>query len=92
MSRYQVSGYCPEPWPAQVLGRMLGSSRVDYYQWRGRTQPTPAPWQAAAQAAFVRATPGATGPAACGRDCTPGAMRWDATPCARGCTSTGCGR
>ena len=26
------------------------------------------------------------------RLCTPRAMRWDATPCALGCTGTGCGR
>ncbi len=54
MSRYQFIGHCSEPWPVQVLCRVLGVSCAGYYQWRGRAQPTPAPWQAAAQAAFTR--------------------------------------
>ena len=33
---------------------MLGVSCAGYYQWRGRAQPTPSPWQAAAHAAVAR--------------------------------------
>jgi putative transposase len=54
MSRYQFIGHCPQAWPVHVLCRVLGVSGAGYYQWRGRAQPTPAPWQAAAQAAFTR--------------------------------------
>ena len=54
MSRYQFIQACVEPWPVQVLCRVLSVSCAGYYQWRGRAQPTPAPWQAAAQAAFTR--------------------------------------
>ena len=54
MSRYQFIGDCPEPWPVQLLCRVLGVSCAGYYQWRGRVQTTPAPWQVAAQQAFTR--------------------------------------
>ena len=54
MSRYQFIRDCLEPWPVQVLCHVLGVSCAGYYQWRGRAQPTPAPWQAAAQQAFMR--------------------------------------
>ena len=46
MSRYQFIRACVEPWPAQVLCRVLRVSCAGYYQWRGRTQPPSAPWQA----------------------------------------------
>ena len=54
MSRYQFIRACVEPFPAQVLCRVLRVSCAGYYQWRGRTQRPSAPWQAAAQAAFMR--------------------------------------
>ena len=54
MSRYQFIQDCTEPWPVQVLCHVLGVSCASYYQWRGRAQPPPAPWQVAAQAAFLR--------------------------------------
>ena len=54
MSRCQFIGHCRDAWPVQVLCRVLGVSGAAYYQWRGRAQPTPAPWQVAAQAAFTR--------------------------------------
>ena len=38
----------------QVRCRVLGVRCAGYCQWRGRAQPTPAPWQVAAQAAFTR--------------------------------------
>ena len=38
----------------QVLCRVLGVSCAGYYQWWGRAQSLPAPWQAAAYAAFTR--------------------------------------
>ena len=54
MSRYQFIQDCTEPWPVQVLCHVLGVSCAGYYQWRGRAQPAPVPWQVAAQAAFLR--------------------------------------
>ena len=54
MSRYQFIRACVEPWPAQVLCRVLRVSCAGHYQWQGLTQPPSAPWQAAAQAAFTR--------------------------------------
>ena len=54
MSHFEFIRACVEPWPAQVLCRGPGVSCAGYYQWRGRAQPTPAPWQVAAQAAFTR--------------------------------------
>jgi putative transposase len=54
MSRYQFIQDCTEPWPVQMLCHVLNVSCAGYYQWRGRAQPAPAPWQVAAQAAFTR--------------------------------------
>ena len=54
MSRFEFIQACVESWPVQVLCRVLGISYPDYYQWHVRAQPTPAPWQVAAQAAFTR--------------------------------------
>ena len=54
MSRYAFIAACTEPWPVQLLCRVLAVSSAGYYQWRQRPAATPAPWQAAAQAAFAR--------------------------------------
>ena len=54
MSRYQFIGACAEPWPVQVLCRMLAVSPAGYYQWRQRPPRPIAGWQEAAQAAFTR--------------------------------------
>jgi len=48
MSRYRFLATERGQYPVQVLCRVLGVSCADYYQWRGRAQPTPAPWQVAA--------------------------------------------
>ena len=54
MRRYQFIGHCPEPWPVQVLCRVLGGSCAGYDQWRGWAPPPTAPWQVAAHAPFTR--------------------------------------
>ncbi|WP_262903263.1 IS3 family transposase [Hymenobacter psoromatis] len=54
MSRYAFVAACTEPWPVQFLCRVLGVSPAGYYQWRQQPAAAPAPWQAAAQAAFTR--------------------------------------
>ena len=89
MSRYQFIRACVEPWPAQVLCRVLRVSCAGYYQWRGRTQPPSAPWQAAAQAAFTRHAR-RYGTRRLRAELR--AMPWDAMLCARGCTDMTCGR
>lgn len=54
MSRYQFIGACTEPWPVQVLCRLLAVSSAGYYQWRQRPSRPNAGWQEAAHAAFSR--------------------------------------
>ena len=54
MSRYAFIAACTEPWPVQFLCQVLAVSPAGYYQWRQRAVAAPAPWQAAAQAAFTR--------------------------------------
>ncbi len=54
MSRYTFIAACAEPWPVQVLCRLLAVSSAGYYQWRQRPAPPVATWQPAAQAAFTR--------------------------------------
>ncbi|GAA3932339.1 hypothetical protein GCM10022406_16540 [Hymenobacter algoricola] len=54
MSRFEFIHACVEPWPVQVLCRVLGVSCAGYYQWQGRAPATPTPWQGAAHAAFTR--------------------------------------
>ena len=54
MSRYAFIATRPERWPVQFLSRMLAVSAVGYYRWRLKSAAVPAPWQAAAQAAFTR--------------------------------------
>ena len=54
MSRYAFIAACTEPWPVQFLCQVLAVSPAGYYQWRQRAAAAPAPWQAAAQAAFTR--------------------------------------
>ena len=54
MSRYAFIRACVEPWPVQVLCRLLAVSSAGYYQWRKRVPPPAAAWQPAAQAAFTR--------------------------------------
>ena len=54
MSRYAFIAACTEPWPVQVMCRMLAVNSAGYYQWRQRPAAAPVPWQAAAQAAFTR--------------------------------------
>ena len=54
MSRYAFIATRTERWPVQFLSRVLAVSTVGYYQWRLKSAAVPAPWQAAAQAAFTR--------------------------------------
>jgi len=54
MSRYTFIAACTEPWPVQLLCRVLAVSPAGYYQWRQRPAAAPASWQAAAQATFTR--------------------------------------
>ena len=54
MSRYTFIAACSEPWPVHVMCRVLAGSSAGYYQWRQRPAAGPAPWHAAAQAAFTR--------------------------------------
>jgi hypothetical protein len=54
MSRYQFIRACTEPWPVQVLCRVLAVSPAGYYQWQQRPVRPAAAWQEAAQAAFTR--------------------------------------
>ncbi len=54
MSRYAFIRACTEPWPVQVLCRLLAVSPAGYYQWRQRPVQPAATWQDAAQAAFRR--------------------------------------
>ena len=54
MSCYQFIGARTEPWPVQVLCRVLAMSTVGYYQWRQRPAAAAASWHPAAQAAFTR--------------------------------------
>ena len=54
MSRYQFIRDCTEPWPVQVLCRLLAVSTAGYYQWRQRPAAAPLPWHTAAQQAFAR--------------------------------------
>ena len=54
MSRYTFIAACTEPWPVQVLCRLLAISSAGYYQWRQHLAPPVATWQPAAQAAFTR--------------------------------------
>jgi transposase InsO family protein len=54
MSRYQFIQTCTEPWPVQVLCRLLAVSTAGYYQWLQQPAAVPAPWLAAAQQAFTR--------------------------------------
>ena len=54
MSRYAFIATRTERWPVQFLPRVLAVSTVGYYQWRLKSAAVPAPWQAAAQAAFTR--------------------------------------
>jgi putative transposase len=54
MRRYQFIEDCAEPWPVQVLCRLLAVSTAGYYQWRQRPAAAPAPWHIAAQQAFTR--------------------------------------
>ena len=56
MSRYAFIAACTEPWLVQLLCQVLAVSPAGYYQWRHRPAAAPAPWQAAAQAAFARHT------------------------------------
>ena len=54
MSRYQLIRACTEPWPVQLLCRVLAVSPAGYYQWQQRPARSTAEWQEAAQAAFTR--------------------------------------
>ncbi len=54
MSRYAFIRACTEPWPVQLLCRLLAVSPAGYYQWRQRPERPAAGWQVAAQAAFTR--------------------------------------
>jgi putative transposase len=54
VSRYAFIRACVEPWPVQVLCRLLAVSSAGYYQWRKLVPPPPAAWQPAAQGAFTR--------------------------------------
>jgi transposase InsO family protein len=54
MSRYQFIEDCTEPWPVQLLCRVLAVSPAGYYQWRQRPPQPVAAWQEAAQGAFTR--------------------------------------
>ena len=54
MSRYAFIQDRTEPWPVQGLCRLLAVSTAGYYQWRGRSAATAAPWHRAAQQAFAR--------------------------------------
>jgi len=48
MSRYRFLATERDQYPVRRLCSVLGVSCADYYQWRGRAQPMPAPWQVAA--------------------------------------------
>ena len=54
MSRYQLIRACTEPWPVQLLCRVLGVSPTGYFQWQQRPAWSTAEWQQAAQVAFTR--------------------------------------
>ena len=54
MSCYQFIGARTEPWPVQVLCRVLAVSAAGYYQWRQRPAAAAVSWHPAAQAAFTR--------------------------------------
>ena len=54
MSRYQFIQDCTEPWPVQVLYRLLAVSTAGYYQWRQRPTAVPSPWLSTAHQAFTR--------------------------------------
>ncbi|MFD2786373.1 IS3 family transposase [Hymenobacter rubripertinctus] len=56
MNRYQFIQACTEPWPVQLLCRLLTVSTAGYYQWRQRPAQPAATWQPAAQAAFTHHT------------------------------------
>jgi len=53
-NRYAFSRACTEPWPVQLLYRLLVGSPAGYYHWRRRPNRPAVVWQAAAQAAFAR--------------------------------------
>ena len=54
MSRYVFIAACTEPWPVQLLCRVLGVSKAGYYQWRKRPACAPVFWHEAAKQAFAR--------------------------------------
>ena len=54
MSRYAFIQGRTEPWPVQMLCRLLAVSTAGYYQWQGRSVAVEAPWHRAAQQAFAR--------------------------------------
>ena len=54
MSRYEFIRACTEPWPVQLLCRVLAVSPTGYYQWQQRPARSTTKWQEAAQAAFTR--------------------------------------
>ena len=91
MSRYEFIRACTEPWPVQLLCRVLAVSPTGYYQWQQRPARSTTKWQEAAQAAFTRHAR-RYGTRRLRAEYPPKAMRWGATRCARGCTVMACGR